>query len=309
MRTRPDHWYRQSAAVPVREKDGGFEVMLVTSLKNSKWILPKGIVEPGMTPQDSAAKEAWEEAGVKGVICEDSLGHFQNQKWGGICRVDAYRLDVTEVAEDWLESGKRKRKWFTVKEALKAMKDDEAAAIVRRLGELKRRLILVRHAKASRDDPGLADFDRPLAPRGKRDAPEMGKRLKEAGIVPDLIVTSPAKRALRTAKLLVEAMGLAKVPLVEAAEIYEAEVTELTALIRELDQKALRVMLVGHNPGLSDLMRTMIPDQLPDLPTCGVVCFEVEAPDWLSMLPLSGKLLYHDYPKKERILAEGEGEK
>lgn len=297
MRTRPDHWYRQSAAVPVRENNGELEVLLVTSLKNSRWILPKGIVEPGMTPQESAAKEAFEEAGVKGKIAETPLGHYSNRKWGGLCRVDAYRLDVTGLADDWLESGKRERRWFTVREAVRQMKSDDAAALIRKLGELKHTLILLRHAKSSREDPELVDFKRPLAERGKRDAPVIGARMAKAGVLPDLIVSSPAKRAIKTARLVAKNLGILKSDIVEAPEVYEAEVPALTALIRELDPKKRRVMIVGHNPGLSDLARTILKGPAEDLPTAGVVAIEIEIPDWAALEPGGGKLVYRDFPK------------
>lgn len=308
MRTRPDHWYRQSAAVPVRERNGELEILLVTSLKNSRWILPKGIVEPGMTPQESAAKEAWEEAGVKGRIAETPLGHYVNRKWGGLCRVDAYRLDVTEIAGDWLESGKRERRWFSVREAARQMKSDEAAAMVKKLGELKHTLILLRHAKASRDDPKLADFDRPLTGRGKRDAPLIGQRMMDAGVRPELILSSPARRAIKTARLVAKALGVPKSAIVEAPEIYEAEVPTLTALVRELPPGRRRVMIVGHNPGLSDLMRTILKVPADDLPTAGVTAVELEIPDWKAIEPGLGKLAYRDFPKNPAFAPEADAD-
>lgn len=307
MRTKPDYWYRQSAAVPVREDGGRVEILLVTSMGTGKWILPKGIVEPGLTPAESAAKEAWEEAGVKGAVRPRPLGTYKARKWGGETEIEVYRLDVDFVAEDWLEAGTRKRKWFSLKEAARAVTPPHAAGIVKSLMEPFVRLTLVRHAKSSWKKAGIADFERPLAGRGKLDAPKMGKRLAAKGIKPDLIVTSPAKRARKTARLMAEELGIAKASIKEEPEIYEACVTVLLAVVRDFPDGVHHAMLVGHNPGLTELANLFLPEPLEDLPTAAVVSILFPCHHWKEVEAGEGKLLEYDFPKREESPPETVG--
>ena len=113
----PDWMYRQSAVIPYREGPNGLEVLLVTSRKGTRWVLPKGVVEPDLTPAASAEKEALEEAGVRGAIDDRSLGTYQYRKWGGTCTVEVFAMAVEEEATDWPEAGTRRREWLTVDEA------------------------------------------------------------------------------------------------------------------------------------------------------------------------------------------------
>ncbi len=118
--------YRQSAVVPYRFRNGELEILLISSRKKKHWVIPKGIVEPELTPLDSAVKEAWEEAGVTGSVpANGSIGNYKYRKWGGTCRVQVFLLAVTEIVEDWPESGFRDRKWVKVHEAVK-MTEDQA---------------------------------------------------------------------------------------------------------------------------------------------------------------------------------------
>jgi phosphohistidine phosphatase len=299
VKTKPDYWYRQSAAAPVRVVEGQIEVLLVTSLRSGRWILPKGIIERDMTPSQSAAKEAWEEAGVKGrmeVLC---LGRFQNSKWGGICDIEVFRMDVTKTANQWPESDKRKRKWFTLSDAIKEVYPAGAAQILEKITLPPLRLTLVRHAKSSRDDIRLDDFIRPLNDRGRRDAPEMGRRLREGGVQPDLIVSSPAKRAIKTARIIAGEIDFPVADIFEAAEIYEAAAGELHKLIRSLPEEKRDVMLVGHNPGLTDLANLFLRPGIENIPTCGVVRLAFDAQHWRDISPCSASFLMFDYPKKD----------
>lgn len=128
----PAWMYRQSAALPYRWREGDLEVLLVTSRKGKHWILPKGIVEPGLTPPDSAAKEAEEEAGVVGEISSESLGSYQYEKWGGTCSVEVYPLRVQAELGDWMESGMRRRQWQTLSAALAQVDNDGLRAVIAR---------------------------------------------------------------------------------------------------------------------------------------------------------------------------------
>jgi phosphohistidine phosphatase len=114
-------------------------------------------------------------------------------------------------------------------------------------------LLLLRHAKSSWKDGNIADRDRPLTARGKRDAPRMGQLIREKELVPNLIVSSTAKRARKTAELVAEHCGCdRKIELVD--DVYEADVKTLIRVLAQVAPEATRVMLVGHNPGLDELL-------------------------------------------------------
>lgn len=132
-------------------------------------------------------------------------------------------------------------------------------------------LVLVRHAKSSWKDDSLPDHDRPLNKRGKRDAPEMGRRLADLVGTPDLIVSSPASRALATARIIAEETGYPADGVREDARIYEAGSAEILDVIRGLEDELDRVFLIGHNPGLTDLVNELSEPAVDNVPTCGMV--------------------------------------
>lgn len=129
----PDWIYRQSAVLPYRRRHRELEVLLITSRRGTRWIVPKGIVEPGMTPAASAAKEAWEEAGVEGQVSEPALGRYRYRKWGGTCTVDVFPMLVTSELADWPEAAFRRREWLAVEAAVRRLDSEDLKAIVARL--------------------------------------------------------------------------------------------------------------------------------------------------------------------------------
>ncbi len=143
-----------------------------------------------------------------------------------------------------------------------------------------RTLFLVRHAKSSWDDPDLADHARPLNKRGKRDAAAMAQRLAHRSSRPELIVTSPATRARRTAEAMAAAFGFEPESLVVDPRIYDATVTPLLEVIRSLDDRHARVMLVGHHPGLTDIVNALTNAQVAKMPTCSVAEVRSQVPSW-----------------------------
>jgi len=114
----PEYFYNQSGVIPYREKKGVLQVLLVTSRKKGKWIIPKGVVEPYMTARESAAQEAYEEAGVFGEVWSEPVGSFEMDKWDGVCSVAVYPMHVEKIYENWMESGFRKRRWMSPEKAL-----------------------------------------------------------------------------------------------------------------------------------------------------------------------------------------------
>jgi phosphohistidine phosphatase len=161
-----------------------------------------------------------------------------------------------------------------------------------------KRLTLVRHAKSSWKDPELADFDRPLGKRGKLDAPLMGERLAGRGRRPELIISSPAKRARKTAKLIARELELRDDRLILVTEIYEAEPEILLKIVHGLDDRWEHVLLIGHNPGLTELGNLLADCGIENIPTCGALCLDFDTEDWKSLGPKSGTLVFYDYPKK-----------
>ena len=146
-------------------------------------------------------------------------------------------------------------------------------------GMTMKTLFLVRHAKSSRDDPTLPDRERPLDDRGRRDAPRMGKRLAKRDVKPDLIVSSPALRALTTAQLIAGEIGYERKDIVVDDRLYASSAGDLLAVIRALDKKLDRVMLFGHNPEFTHLAH-QLSSEIVDMPTCAVAEFRFDTKAW-----------------------------
>jgi phosphohistidine phosphatase len=140
-------------------------------------------------------------------------------------------------------------------------------------------LFLIRHAKSSRDDPMLPDKERPLNDRGKRDAPRMGERLAKHDVKPDLILSSPALRALATAEIIAGKLDYKAKDIVVDERLYAAAPDDLLEVIRGLGDKPKRVMLFGHNPELSELAH-QLSNEITDLPTCTVAEFAIDTKSW-----------------------------
>jgi phosphohistidine phosphatase len=157
-------------------------------------------------------------------------------------------------------------------------------------------LILVRHAKSRWKKP-LPDRLRPLNKRGQRDAPMMGERLARREIEPDLIVSSPATRALVTAEAIAQEIGYPEEEIRADERLYNASAFELLEIIQELDDALEHVMLFGHNPGLTDLANELGCD-IDNIPTCGVVELRFEVDSWANISDADPACADFDYPKK-----------
>lgn len=164
-----------------------------------------------------------------------------------------------------------------------------------------KRLTLIRHAKSSWKDPECADFDRPLAKRGKNDALIMGRRLAERGENPSLILSSPAKRALSTMRRIVSAMGPDK-SIVPEVRLYHADYRDLLGLIGEIEDVHGDVVLCGHNPELTDFCNFVADRQIENLPTCGVVSLDFSVESWKDIGRATGKIRYTDCLKNIRFV-------
>lgn len=161
------------------------------------------------------------------------------------------------------------------------------------------RLLICRHAKSSWQDASLSDFDRPLNKRGERDAPEMGRRLAHQGIRPDLIMTSPAARALATALHYARQLGIPPEQVQRNPAQYAASVPELIRLVRTVGPGMPTLMLVGHNPESTDLANELGGLRIDNIPTGGIVALAFSGRSWTDLAVGAGTLLFFDYPKKQ----------
>ena len=118
----PDYFYNQAAALPLLETKDGLQIVIISTRKGN-WTLPKGVIEPGDSPHEAAANEAWEEAGLEGEMEQKEFTRFQQQKWGGTCTIRVYKMKVTKLLEEWPEQDMRLRKTLPIHEAMELIID------------------------------------------------------------------------------------------------------------------------------------------------------------------------------------------
>lgn len=306
----PDWIYRQSAVLPYRRRDGGLEVLLITSRGGRRWVLPKGIVEPGMTAPASAAKEAREEAGIEGAVSERSLGSYRQDKWGGTCRIEVFPMRVTAELADWPEAGIRRREWLPLKSAVERVRDKKLRRILKSLparlakeaegaSEIvaariaaPRLLYLLRHAKSSRADRTLADFDRPLAPRGRAACETLRGYLRLADVEPDVVLCSPATRTRETLDGIRQALG-EETELAFDKRLCDAGPKALLARLHRLPEPVGSAMLIGNNPALQSLALQLAGEgnakalsrMAAKFPTGALAALVVKGPRWQDLAP------------------------
>jgi phosphohistidine phosphatase len=162
-----------------------------------------------------------------------------------------------------------------------------------------RTIYLIRHAKSSWGNPGLRDFDRPLNDRGLHDAPKMAQFLAEKGVKPDLLVSSPAKRALTTALFFAEAFKIEASEIQREANIYEAFPQEILRLISDLPEPATTILLFGHNPTFTEVANRFVEnDFIENVPTCGIVKITSTATSWREFYEGNSKVTACFFPKE-----------
>ena len=158
-------------------------------------------------------------------------------------------------------------------------------------------LILVRHAKSDWGNPGLDDIDRPLNERGKRDAPLMARRLLDRKTKVDLFVSSPAKRAARTAKIFAEEFGAKKKQLIWKEELYLAPPSVFYEVIEGMDDDADSIAIFAHNEGITEFANRLTETRTDNIPTCGVFAVNIETDSWKEFRDAKKEFLFFDYPK------------
>lgn len=158
-------------------------------------------------------------------------------------------------------------------------------------------LFLIRHAKSSWGDTALPDKDRPLDDRGKRDAQKMGKRLAKRDVKPDLILSSPATRALATAEIIAKKLDYKLEDILVDDRLYASEADDLLNVIHKLGDKLERVMLFGHNPEVTELAHRLS-SEITHMPTCAVAQFTFATKSWSNIGKAKLARVELDYPKK-----------
>ncbi|HZG24429.1 MAG TPA: histidine phosphatase family protein [Chitinophagaceae bacterium] len=160
-------------------------------------------------------------------------------------------------------------------------------------------LLIVRHAKSSWDNINLDDFDRPLNDRGKRDAPEMAKRLAKEKVVIESFLSSPAKRAKKTAQVFVHELGGHKDDIIYIDELYNAPAAVFYKVTRSIDPQVNSVAIFAHNPGVTDFVNGLTSVQIDNMPTCGVFAVKIHSDHWEDIESAPREFWFFNYPKMQ----------
>ncbi len=165
------------------------------------------------------------------------------------------------------------------------------------LGAGGKRLFLIRHAKSDWNSPSLDDIDRPLNERGKRDAPVMAHRLLDKGIKIDAFISSPAKRARKTAAIFASAYKKDKEDIISRSELYGAAEDVFYDVINTADDRLKSLAIFSHNPGLTDFANLLTDTRIDDIPTCGIFAIKADTDTWASFKEAKKEFWFFDYPK------------
>ena len=158
-------------------------------------------------------------------------------------------------------------------------------------------LTLIRHAKSSWKDTTLTDFERPLNKRGRHNAPLMGRIIQHSGLSFDRMVSSPAERAITTARLIAAELNYPEQEIQSLDELYDASASRLLRCVQSLDDRWRSVALVAHNPGLTQLCNDLSDAGIDNLPTCAVAMIEFELDSWKAVHPDAGRLKRFHFPR------------
>lgn len=161
-------------------------------------------------------------------------------------------------------------------------------------------LLLVRHAKSSWDDITQSDFDRPLNERGKTDAPKMGKRLRKKDVKIGVFISSPAKRAKKTAEYFIKEFDRDKDEIVLVSALYDAGVNNFSDTVKEIEDKYKSAAIFSHNPGITGYANLLVEKaSIDNMPTCSIFAVKADVEKWKDFAKAKKEFLFFDYPKKE----------
>jgi len=162
---------------------------------------------------------------------------------------------------------------------------------------MKRELILIRHTKSSWADLGMRDFDRPLKKDRTEDAKNIAKHLKELGVKPDLILCSPALRTKQTVEFFCDKLNCDYNRIEFDMRLYESSAEDYTQVVREVNEEIKTLVVVGHNPSITDFANQFLQSKIIEVPTTGVICLEFECDNWEIYRATPCKLKYFLTPK------------
>ena len=161
-------------------------------------------------------------------------------------------------------------------------------------------LFLIRHAKSSWEDTFLSDFDRPLNERGKEAAPKMATRLRKKNIHIDAFISSPAKRAKKTAEYFIKEFDGDKDEIILVSALYDAGLNDFSETIKNIDDKYKSAAIFSHNPGITSFANQLIADtNIDNMPTCSVFAVKTDSDKWKDFSKAKKEFLFFDFPKKE----------
>jgi len=163
---------------------------------------------------------------------------------------------------------------------------------------MAKQLIIIRHGKSDWAENGISDFERPLNHRGHKNALEMAERIIKKNLVPQFIVSSPAKRALTTARHFADVWQIPRESIQQEISVYEANTMALLNVVNRLSNTYDQVALFGHNPGLTDFVNYLANAHIYNLPTAGTVVIDFPFDDWSMVSQHTGSLFLFDSPKK-----------
>ena len=160
-------------------------------------------------------------------------------------------------------------------------------------------VLLVRHAKSSWDNISLSDFERPLNDRGKKNAPEMAERMLKKDIAINAFLSSPAKRAKRTAEVFAKSYKQDKEKVILVPGLYEAQQEDFLKAIEEAPRDAANIALFSHNPGITDFANSLTEVRIDNMPTCSVFAVKVNMNDWRDFREATKEFYFFDFPKNK----------
>lgn len=160
-------------------------------------------------------------------------------------------------------------------------------------------LLLIRHAKSSRSVPGMNDIDRPLNNRGRNDAPKMVTRLLERKIGIDLLISSPAERAAKTALYFAKAFKKQANEILFVPSLYQASSEIFFNVITTTEDRHKSIAIFSHNPGITEFANQLTPVQIDNMPTCSVFAVKLHSNKWADIKNASKEFLFFDFPKAE----------
>ena len=163
-------------------------------------------------------------------------------------------------------------------------------------------LLLIRHAKSDWGDLMLSDFERPLNHRGEINAPEMAKRLAKRELFPQQFISSPALRAITTAKYFAKELHINSADIIQEKDIYDALTNSLLEVVNNLDESSNFTALFGHNPGITGLVNYLSNQEISHLPTCGMALIKFPFDQWKMVSSGTGELVFFDFPKNNSFI-------